>query len=161
MEHDFFSLSSGRLQGETGHIKESPNGNLCSISSIIQSHFWYQIQAFAAVFRNWWDWFLQMENAITGRNLQMLNFAYHLAKPWTDRFAHVNGKKPVLRNIVGVKRFLITFLKVTLHETIRNEFWLSKALQRYCDIVSNSFNIVPTLQRCVALIIKIVVPGPV
>ena len=95
MEHDFLSLSSGRLQGETRHIKESPNRNLCSISSIIQSHFWYQIQAFAAVFRNWWDWFLQMENAILGRNLPVFNFMNHLPTPWTKWFVHVNGKQPV------------------------------------------------------------------
>ena len=24
------------------------------------------------------------------------NFAYHLPRPWTDRFAHVNGKQPFL-----------------------------------------------------------------
>ena len=24
-------------------------------------------------------------------NLPVLNFAYHIPKPWTDRFAHVNG----------------------------------------------------------------------
>ena len=33
-------------------------------------------------------------NAIPGRNLLVLNFAHHLPKPWTDRFAHVNGKQP-------------------------------------------------------------------
>ena len=27
-------------------------------------------------------------NAIPGRNLPVLNFAYHLPKPWSDRFAH-------------------------------------------------------------------------
>ena len=42
-------------------------------------------------------------------------------------------------------------LKVMLHETICNVvFWLNKALQHCCDIVSNSY-IVPTLQRCVTL----------
>ena len=47
-------------------------------------------------------------------------------------------------------------LKEMLHETIRNDdFWRSTALQHCCDIVSNSYNIVPTLQHCVAL--KIVV----
>ena len=30
---------------------------------------------------------------IPGRNLPVLNFASHLTKPWTDRFAHVNGKQ--------------------------------------------------------------------
>ena len=38
-----------------------------------------------------WNWFVQMVNAIPGRNLPALNFAYHLPRPWIDRFAHVNG----------------------------------------------------------------------
>ena len=44
-----------------------------------------------------------------------------------------------------------------LHETIRNDDFLrNTALQNdCCDIVSNGYNIVPTLQRCVA--VKIVV----
>ena len=42
-----------------------------------------------------WNWFVQMVNAIPGRNLTVLNFAYHLPKPWTDQFAHVNGKQPL------------------------------------------------------------------
>ena len=47
-------------------------------------------------------------------------------------------------------------LKVTLHETILNDdFYRNTALQHCCDIVSNGYNIVPTLQRSVAL--KIVV----
>ena len=42
------------------------------------------------------------------------------------------------------------------HETIRNDdFWRNTELQHCCDIVSNGYNIVPILQRCVAL--KIVV----
>ena len=47
-------------------------------------------------------------------------------------------------------------LKMMLHETIRNDdFQINKALQHCCDIVSNSYNIVPKWQRCFAL--KIVV----
>ena len=47
-------------------------------------------------------------------------------------------------------------LKVMLHEPIRNDDFLrNPVLQHCCDIVSNSYNIVPTLQHCVAL--KIVV----
>ena len=39
-----------------------------------------------------------------------------------------------------------------LHETIRNnDFYPNIALQYCCDIVLNSHNIVPTLQRSVAL----------
>jgi len=40
-----------------------------------------------------WDWFLQMVDASPERNLPVLNFVYHLPKPWSDRFAHVNGKQ--------------------------------------------------------------------
>ena len=47
-------------------------------------------------------------------------------------------------------------IKVTFHETIRNDdFQRNTVLQHCCDIVSNGYNIVPTLQLCVAL--KIVV----
>ena len=43
-----------------------------------------------------------------------------------------------------------------LYETIRNnDFYRNTALQHCCDIGSNSYNVVPTLQRHVAL--KIVV----
>ena len=45
-------------------------------------------------------------------------------------------------------------LKVMLHETIRNDdFEHNTTSQHCCDIVSNCYNIVPALQRCVALII--------
>ena len=44
------------------------------------------------------------------------------------------------------------YYKVMLHETIRNDDFLrNTALQHCYDIISNSYNIVPTLQRCVAL----------
>ena len=47
-------------------------------------------------------------------------------------------------------------LKMMLHETNGNDdLYGNTALQHYCDIVSNGYNIVPTLQRYVAL--KIVV----
>ena len=45
----------------------------------LQSHLWNRVQAFAVVFGKW-NWFVQMVNAIPGRNLPGLNFAYHL---WT------------------------------------------------------------------------------
>ena len=54
-----------------------PSGNFCSRS-----------------FSSEWNWFVQMVNAIPGRNLPVLSFAHHLPKPWTDQFAHVNGKQP-------------------------------------------------------------------
>ena len=40
-----------------------------------------------------WDWFVPMVNAILGWNLPVLNCAYHLSRPWTDQFAHVNNKQ--------------------------------------------------------------------
>ena len=47
-------------------------------------------------------------------------------------------------------------LKVMLHGPIRNDDFLRiPVLQHCCDVVSNSYNIVQKLQRCVAL--KIVV----
>ena len=55
------------------------------------------------------------------------------------------------------KNFLVT-REVMLYETIRNDDFKRNtctALQHCYDIVSNNYNIVPTLQRCVAL--KIVV----
>lgn len=41
---------------------------------------------------------LQSLNWLEG-NLPVLNFAYHLPKPWTRWFAHVNGKQPPNSNI--------------------------------------------------------------
>ena len=34
-----------------------------------------------------------MVNAVPGRNLPVLNFVYHLPKPWTDWFAQVKDKQ--------------------------------------------------------------------
>ena len=43
------------------------------------------------------SWLVQMVNSIPGGNFSVLNFAYDfIPKPWTDRFAHVNGKQPRL-----------------------------------------------------------------
>ena len=36
---------------------------------------------------------MQLVNTMLGRNSPVLNFAYHLPKPWTDRFAHVDGNQ--------------------------------------------------------------------
>ena len=47
-----------------------------------------------------------------------------------------------------------------LHKTIRNDdFQRNTALQHYCDIVSNVYNIVPTLQHCVVLKITFSITG--
>ena len=52
----------------------------------------------------------------------------------------------------SVVSFTTESFKVILQETIRNDdFWHNRALQHCWDIVLNACNIVPTLQRCVAL----------
>ena len=47
------------------------------------------------------NWFVQMVNAIPGRDLIALNFAYHLPKPWTEWYVRVNDKQPKTRIILG------------------------------------------------------------
>ena len=49
-----------------------------------------------------WNGFVQMINAIPAQNLAVLNFAYHLPKPSTDRFATVNGKQPLIHSITDI-----------------------------------------------------------
>ena len=47
---------------------------------------------------------------------------------------------------------LVFTVKVLLHEAILNhDFQRNTALQHCCDIVSSSYNVVPTSKRCVAL----------
>ena len=41
-----------------------------------------------------WNWSVQMLNAISGQNLPVLNFAYHLPKPWTNWYANLDSKQP-------------------------------------------------------------------
>ena len=68
------------------------------------------------------------------------------------------SKVKVRRSVKKVNRntYNIPFIKVVLQDTIRNDdFYRNTALQHWFDIVSNGYNIVPALQRCVAL--KIVV----
>ena len=46
----------------------------------------------------------------------------------------------------------LIFIKVMLHKTIRNkDFWCNTALQICWVIFFNSDNLVPILERCVAL----------
>ena len=49
-----------------------------------------------------WNWFVQMVNAIPGRNLPVLDCLpfTQTCKPWTDRFAHVKGKQPILTQFI-------------------------------------------------------------
>ena len=39
------------------------------------------------------SWFVQMVNEILWRRWPVLNFGYHIPKPWIDRFAHANNKQ--------------------------------------------------------------------
>ena len=41
-----------------------------------------------------WNWSVQMLNAISGQNLPVLNFAYHLPKPLTNWYANLDSKQP-------------------------------------------------------------------
>ena len=52
---------------------------------------------FSRPFFGKWNWFVRMVNAIPGRHLLALNFAYHLSKPWTEWYVRVNGKQPETR----------------------------------------------------------------
>ena len=60
-----------------------------------QSHVWYQFQALVTVFSVDGTDLYKWQMRLPGWNLPVLNFAHHLLKPWTVRFAHVNGKQPL------------------------------------------------------------------
>ena len=99
MDHDFWVLPKENFREQRNIWKGSPvfpDGIFQTEIGVpfLQSHLWYQFQAFAA-FSDERNWFVEMVNAIPGRNLSVLNFANHLPKQWTDRFAHVNGKQPL------------------------------------------------------------------
>ena len=76
---------------QTGRLKrwscfpggKVPNGNSCSTSSKSPLTPFSDFRGRISV------------NAIPGRNLPVLIFAYHLSKPRADRLAHVNGKQPL------------------------------------------------------------------
>ena len=99
----FFGVFSvENLRGQMGCKKIDPFFRTkCSKRKFVFHFFkaifvWYQFQAFAVVFSvNETDLY-KMVNALPGWNLPVLNFAYHLRKPWTDRFADVNGIQPTL-----------------------------------------------------------------
>ena len=57
--------------------------------------------------------------------------------------------------MIQIQAKQVDLIKV-IHETIRNDdFQRNTALQHCCDIVSNGYNIVPSLQLCVVLIIVV------
>jgi len=106
----------------------------------------------------------------------LINFAYSqkidtpeffIVLFFTEKLALLSLLKKVEPSTDSKMLKLLTFdnfdnlfppLKVVLHETIRNDdFYRNTALQHCCDIVSNGYNLVQTLQRrCVALKIVVV-----
>ena len=57
--------------------------------------------------------------------------------------------------MIQIQAKQVDLIKV-IHETIRNDdFQRNTVLQHCCDIVSNGYNIVPSLQLCVVLIIVV------
>ena len=98
MEQDSLGFPNGKFQGATG------------TSEKVVLFFWmdyskrkFLFHSFKAIFDtsfrpsrpSKWNWFVQMVQAILGRNLPVLNFVNHLPTPWTKWFVHVNVKQPV------------------------------------------------------------------
>ena len=98
MEQDSLGFPNGKFQGAMG------------TSEKVVLFFWmdyskrkFVFHSFKAIFDtsfrpsrpSKWNWFVQMVQAILGRNLPVLNFVNHLPTPWTRWFVHVNGKQPV------------------------------------------------------------------
>lgn len=66
-------------------VPNVPSRNSCSISSKSSSKApLIPVAGFHSRFFGKWIWFVQMVNEINGRNLPVMNFAYHLPKPWID-----------------------------------------------------------------------------
>ena len=73
-----------------------------------------------------WNWFVQMVTEIARLHLPVLNFAYHLPKPWTDRFAPVNGKQPgssLARPTMPKKCFQEFQFDLERRKTCSSTFW--------------------------------------
>ena len=58
-------------------------------------------------------------NTIPGRNLPVLNFAYHLSKPWTDQFTYVNGKQPPLYTFYGAPNSGLPLVSTVIYRTVQ------------------------------------------
>ena len=101
MEHEFFGRFSTKISGSYGTSEKVVLffRTECSKRKFL-FHF-FNKAIFNTCFKfsrpcfGKWNWFVQMVNAIRGRKLRVLNFVYHLRKPFTDRFAHVNRKQPM------------------------------------------------------------------
>ena len=101
MAHDFLCRSRWKISGSNGTSEKVVLFSRTEYSKRkFVFHFFKAI--FSTSFRpsrsflGVWNWFVQMVNAILGRILPVMNFTYHLPKPSTHRFAHVNGKQPKL-----------------------------------------------------------------
>ena len=111
------------------------------------------------------NWFVQMVNAIPVPNLPVLNFAYHLPNPWTDRFAHVNGKQSILSGSIFNTRlspapmrfFRATFLDAfsvpswSMEQTMKSGFGkkldVSKELETYVKLHVHFFSNISNYRR--------------
>ena len=111
------------------------------------------------------NWFVQMVNAIPVPNLPVLNFAYHLPNPWTDRFAHVNGKQSILSGSIFNTRlspapmrfFRATFLDAfsvpswSMEQTMKSGFGkkldVSKVFETYVKLHVHFFSNISNYRR--------------
>ena len=82
-----------------------------------------------------------MVNAIPGRNLLVVTFAYPLPGPWTDQFAHVNGTDNLRftfarngkRDFVSrdqVFPLIVVYCLLPLH---KNKFFLTQFVHKNCS----------------------------
>ena len=81
-----------------------------------------------------------MVNTIPGWNLPVLNFAFHLPRPWTDQFAHVNHRQSnpnfnmLLRLVRSVYWVLITWS--THAKCLLSSFWFYPIANGFTDALS-------------------------
>ena len=121
IEHGFSCRSSGKFPGATEHLKRRS----CFLFFVF---FLFRTKCFKQKFvyhllKLIFDikyfrlpqpffgkriWYMQMVLTILEWSLTVLIFFYHLPKLWTDRFAHVNGKKPPLFLVFFVNEITLT-----------------------------------------------------
>ena len=95
MEHAFFCSFQRKITGSNGTSEK-----VVLFFGMEYSTRKFVFHFFKAIFdtsfkpSGKWNLFVQMGNAILGRNSPVVNFAYHWPKPWTDPFAHVDGNQP-------------------------------------------------------------------
>ena len=169
IEHGFSCRSRGKFPGTTEHLKRKSCYFFCFFFSGRKFVYHLLKPIFDTNFRlpqpffgkRIWD--MQMVLTILGWSLTVLIFSYHLLNLWTDRFAHVNGKKPsflvslvneVTLTSPAFKKSLsgIRCPKVMLYGTI---FRTTERCNVGTYVVTIRNNVATMLQRCVAL--KVVV----